>query len=620
MNGSGGLAVFTFHMLQTGYSDVHINNMILIYSNLTLIPCSTVDYFTAVRGGKQYIVRLEGNPLEVSGIGGFGAMGVTSSSKLANYEGNMTFEMNGTSDLLPSDFAYFNATIPNQLMNCTSAANWIVELNGLEQSGVIVNTGTTNTTISLSTNSDPSFTYYPSVSNSSGKRTLKIEILSNYVAAPALTVTILPTVATLDIGQSQIFTLTASYGTPPCTYQWYLDGVAVSGANGSTWTFMPESSGYYDVYAKVTDAAGAVAKSNTAFVIVNPAFSVSILPTNATLDFGQSVTFTSAVSGGTSPYEYQWCLNGVAVSGATSPAWTFTPSSFGIYYVYLNVTDMAGAGAKSDTAYIIASSALSVSISPSSVTLDVGQPWPFAVAVSGGTPPFVGQWYLNGSRVPTGPIIPYTMLRPGFYTVYLRVTDAVGATVTSNTANLTLNPAVSVSILPTAVAIGVGQSHTFNATVSGGTSPYSFQWYLDGSAVAGATSSTWTYTPPAVGSHIVYATVTDSVGSQAQSSTAQVLVGYVLTLSANVTVPNLTFTIDGVAYTGPVSVILSPGSHTITVQTQVLIARNRLYSAYDRFVGWSNTQTDATIQVTLTANTQLTADYTVGFAGKVIPT
>jgi hypothetical protein len=79
--------------------------------------------------------------------------------------------------------------------------------------------------------------------------------------------------------------------------------------------------------------------------------------------------------------------------------------------------------------------------------------------------------------------------------------------------------------------------------------------------------------------------------------------------------------IDGVAYNGPVSVILSPGNHTITASTQVLKARNRLYNAYYYFVEWTgpSTQTSATVTIDLTANESLTACYAVEFAGKVIP-
>jgi parallel beta-helix repeat protein len=181
--------------------------------------------------------------------------------------------------------------------------------------------------------------------------------------------------------------------------------------------------------------------------------------------------------------------------------------------------------------------------------------------------------------------------------------------------------ALLVSISPSSATLEVGQSMLFTSSVSLGTAPYTYQWYLDGSAVSGATSSTWTYTPSAVGSHTIYVIVTDNVGSHAQSDTVRVLVGYLLTLSANVTAPNLTFTIDGKTYSGSASVILSPGNYTITASTQVLIKRNRLYSAYYYFVEWSgfSTQTGATITIDLTANTSLIACYAVELAGRIIP-
>jgi hypothetical protein len=178
MHGNGTLAMFTFHMLQTGYADVHLNGMFMLDVNGDAIPFNTVDYFMAVRGGKQYFVRLEGNPVESSFYGGFGAESVAEfippkSINGTGYRGEMTFEVNGTAnDVGP--FAYFNATIPNSLMNCTSKDNWIVELGGVPQSGVLVSAGTQNTTISLV------FSYQ---SSSNGELTQTIEILSNYIAA-----------------------------------------------------------------------------------------------------------------------------------------------------------------------------------------------------------------------------------------------------------------------------------------------------------------------------------------------------------------------------------------------------------------------------------------------------
>jgi hypothetical protein len=66
-------------------------------------------------------------------------------------------------------------------------------------------------------------------------------------------------------------------------------------------------------------------------------FSVSIVPLYASIDLGESVEFNSTVTGDVIPSEYQWFLNGTAFAGATSSSWTFTPSTIGIYNVYLIV-------------------------------------------------------------------------------------------------------------------------------------------------------------------------------------------------------------------------------------------------------------------------------------------
>jgi uncharacterized repeat protein (TIGR02543 family) len=154
-----------------------------------------------------------------------------------------------------------------------------------------------------------------------------------------LSVSISPLKAKIKIGESVTFTSSVSGGLSPYSYQWYLNGSAVSGATSSTWTFTPTATGYYIVYLKVTDGTPQTVKSNEASVTAASPLAVSISPMSASIVVGQSVAFTSTVSGGYPPYSYQWYLNNVAVSGATSSGWTFTPTSSGIYYVYLKVVD-----------------------------------------------------------------------------------------------------------------------------------------------------------------------------------------------------------------------------------------------------------------------------------------
>jgi hypothetical protein len=73
----------------------------------------------------------------------------------------------------------------------------------------------------------------------------------------------------------------------------------------------------------------------------------------------------------------------------------------------------------------------------------------------------------------------------------------------------------------------------FNSTVTGDILPYHYQWFLNGSAFEGATSASWTFTPPTSGIYsvylIVYLSVNNSTGnetqSEAQSETARVVAG-----------------------------------------------------------------------------------------------
>jgi hypothetical protein len=90
------------------------------------------------------------------------------------------------------------------------------------------------------------------------------------------------------------------------------------------------------------------------FSATPPPPSASINPMSSSVTLGQSVSFTSIATGGTSPYSYQWYLDGVLVLGATSSTWTFTPPTSGMYFVNLKVTDANNNIATSGTAKVVA--------------------------------------------------------------------------------------------------------------------------------------------------------------------------------------------------------------------------------------------------------------------------
>jgi len=194
---------------------------------------------------------------------------------------------------------------------------------------------------------------------------------AHYTEIPPLSVSISPTTAKIKIGESVTFTSSVSGGEPPYGYQWYLNGNAVPGATSASWTFVPESTGSYVVYLVVTDSLANTAQSDDASVNVAPQLMVSISPTSAEIFVGESVEFTSTVSGGYEPYSYQWYLNDNPVSGATLASWPFKPTSEGNYYIYLKVTDAEGNVVRSDTSRI---TVIPVPIGGYSVSLSKGSP------------------------------------------------------------------------------------------------------------------------------------------------------------------------------------------------------------------------------------------------------
>jgi hypothetical protein len=175
--GSGTLVNFTFYMKQTGYSDVHVTSLYLSNALGDAISCNTLDYFTVARAGVQYTVQIRGNPIISSesipgGFGAFQVMDVSQVIGLITYNGLLTFSINGTA-LFGDTFAYFNVTIPKNLMNCSNPDNWVVQLDSSLQGTRTVSSNADNSTISLS------FTY-PDTDHA----TQIVQIFSENVAVP----------------------------------------------------------------------------------------------------------------------------------------------------------------------------------------------------------------------------------------------------------------------------------------------------------------------------------------------------------------------------------------------------------------------------------------------------
>ena len=351
---------------------------------------------------------------------------------------------------------------------------------------------------------------------------------------------ITPSAPTIDSGQSITLTANPSGGTT-YSYQWYTatssgtcstSDTAISGATSSTYTASPTSSTYYCYI--VIDSASATADSPTDLVSVNSALGTpKVSPSAATYDAGQAITLTSSVSGGTTPYSYQWYNDtsgsGVAISGATSSTYTATAGSgAGTFKYYVKVTDSAYSPASATSAtesYVINTALSGGSPTPSAPTIDNGQSITLTANPSGGTTPYSYQWYggtsstcssdtaISGATSSTYTASPTTAT----YYCYKATDSATTPTsATSETDLITVNSAFGTpTISPSSATYDSGQSITLTASVSGGTTSYTYQWYNDTSgtatAISGATSSTYTATAGSTAQTVkYYVTVTDS--------------------------------------------------------------------------------------------------------------
>ena len=176
------------------------------------------------------------------------------------------------------------------------------------------------------------------VSNSVGSATSTSAALT---VTNAPTITAQPTNQTVSVGSSFALSVSAT-GSPAPTYQWFKDGVSLSGATSATYSVasaQTSNAGTYNV--RVSNSSGSVTSSG-AVVAVATAPAISTAPAAQTVAAGGQVVLSVSATGSPAP-TYQWQKDGVAIAGATQAQLTIasaTPADAGAYAVV--VTNSAG--------------------------------------------------------------------------------------------------------------------------------------------------------------------------------------------------------------------------------------------------------------------------------------
>ena len=331
--------------------------------------------------------------------------------------------------------------------------------------------------------------------------------------SPAVAVSISPNTAFLDLGASATFSATVT-GATDTSVTWSVQQGAAGGTitSGGVYT-APSTEGTYTVVAtSVADPTKSA--SATVNVVKVETVTVKVSPTTATLDQGASTTFTAGVLG-TKTTAVTWSVDGGSTNGSITSGGVYTaPNKAGTYTV--TATSVADS-TKSASASVTVND-LTISLSPTSVSVNQGGSTVFTATVKGSTNTSVtwsvegtGNGIVSSSGVYTAPN------KGGSFTVTATSvadsTRSASASVTVTSPNVTVSPATQ--------TLPAGGSATFTATVANTTNT-AVTWSVVGGAANGSITSGGVYTAPNTGGS--FTVVATSVADPTQKGTATVTV------------------------------------------------------------------------------------------------
>ncbi len=384
-------------------------------------------------------------------------------------------------------YAYFNGSSP-------MTYQWLK--NGAAIPGATSNSFNINPAVLADAAS-----YSVTATNVAGSATTVGAVLTvNPAVAP--TITTQPVSQTVDYYGTINLTVQVS-GSSPLTYQWKKDGVPLSSGSSSSYYFSSATTANSGVYTVVvTNSAGSVTSSGVT-VTVNPAVAPTITtqPVSQTVDYYGYINLSVQASG-SGPLTYQWKKDGVSLGSGSSNYYSFsnaTAANSGVYTVI--VTNSAGA-VTSNAATVTVKAAIAPTITqqPVAVQVAVGLSTSLSVSYnSTGTGSLTVQWQKNGVAIAGATYNSYSISNvkdadAGDYTV---VITGPGGTVTSAAAKLTVLPPAPPSVQSWpygSSTVTLGTNVSLSVSGVSGTGPFNYQWYKDGIAIAGATSSTLSFT------------------------------------------------------------------------------------------------------------------------------
>jgi hypothetical protein len=246
----------------------------------------------------------------------------------------------------------------------------------------------------------------------------------------------------LDLGQTIIFAASASGGSGSLSFVYYGLPTGCESTDSTNLSCTPTATGTYHVILTVTDSNGFTVPSSRITIAVNIDPTATIVASPSSTDFGQLLTFTVTVHGGTGLFSYSYPMLPPSCASSNSPSLSCTPSTLGNYTIEAIVTDEAG---RTSTAYNRVSVNPVIGISTfttSPASLDMGQEFTLTLSTTGGAAPLS---YSYSGLPPScssinSPVLHCTPSTGGAYLIQVTVYDQAGKTATSSL-NLTVQRA-----------------------------------------------------------------------------------------------------------------------------------------------------------------------------------
>lgn len=344
---------------------------------------------------------------------------------------------------------------------------------------------------------------------------------------------VLPTTAYpahVDVNQSALLNVSIAGGRAPYNLTWH----GLPTGAGCVWTgnsttnstavfrCVPGETGTFTINATITDQLDRnVTSASTSLLVTADPVATTPKATSSAIYVGESVTFSTTVSGGSGILTVGWQgLPSPCVSGNVTTL-SCTPTSPGTYKVNATATDQlqytAVSGSLTFSVYANPASGAPTATPPE---IDLGQSVAFATVGAGGPSGYTFVWngLPSGCTSANSSTISCTPTTLGSSTITVTVTNSSHATATT--------PALSFTVLsdPTVAtpaasqrAADVGQTVTFSTLGSGGSGVYSYTWSGLPTGCSSVNSSSLSCGPSAAGDYTVSVNLTDSVGYKASS-------------------------------------------------------------------------------------------------------